>query len=80
MLALLADSDVLFVIRLCFRTGYVAHRFFYLRSLVLFRAIKTFSSFYTQYIGICQRVLTICCVFLTEIASFYMLEKLDPLV
>ena len=81
MLALLADSDVLFVIRLCFGTGYVTHSVFFTCNLwVCLKQLKLFLVMYTQYIGICQRILTICCAFLTEIAGFYMIEKLDPLV
>jgi hypothetical protein len=42
MLTLLADGDVLFVIRLGFWTGNIAHSvYFYLRSLNLFKANKS---------------------------------------
>jgi hypothetical protein len=42
MLTLLADGDVLFVIRLGFWTGNIAHGvYFYLRSLNLFEANKS---------------------------------------
>ena len=62
MLALLADGDVFFVVRLGFGTGYVAHGYsstcdqkFSLEQLQLFLDM------YTQYIGICQWIITICC-------------------
>lgn len=45
MLALLADSDVLFVIRLGFGTGYVAHSVILPAVFGLFKVIKTFSSY-----------------------------------
>ena len=62
MLTLLADVDVFFVIRLGFGTRYVAHGYsstcdqkFSLEQL------RLFLDMYTQYIGICQRIITICC-------------------
>jgi hypothetical protein len=66
MLTLLADGDVLFVIRLGFGTGNVAHGIYLPAIHNFLKRINLLKLFvliiYTQYIGICQRIITICCV------------------